>query len=205
LLIAAGIGLLAALLTAILIKHYYGNVVDEKTNINYQRVENIFKYMQIITACYIAFAHGANDVANAIGPLAAVLAVAKTGEVSMKVPIPSWLLALGGGGIVIGLILLGRKVIETIGKKITEIVPSRGFSAEFATATTVLVCSKMGLPISTTHTIVGAVIGVGFARGMGALDLRVIREIVSSWFITLPATIIFTIAAYKGIVFFMVR
>jgi len=202
--LSAGIALIAAVACAVIVKKAYGGIKDEKTNINYDRVENLFKYLQIMTACYVAFAHGANDVANAIGPLAAVIAVAKTGEVAMQVPVPLWLLAMGGGGIVIGLVVLGGRVMETIGKKITEIVPSRGFSAEFATATTVLFCSKLGLPISTTHTLVGAVIGVGFARGIGALDLRIVRNIISSWFITLPATMAVTIIAYKVIVFLAV-
>jgi len=160
------------------------------------QVERIFAYLQIGTACYVAFAHGANDVANAIGPFAAIVAVLKSGDLVMKVPVPMWVLALGGAGIVVGLGTWGYRVIETIGKKITSITPSRGFSAEFATATTVLVCSKLGLPVSTSHTLVGSVIGVGLARGMAALNLGVIRSIVNSWIITIPATAAVTVLIF---------
>ncbi len=164
------------------------------------QVEKIFAYLQVGTACYVAFAHGANDVANAIGPFAAVAAVFKSGDLVMKVPVPMWILGLGGVGIVVGLATWGYRVIETIGKKITSITPSRGFSAEFATATTVLVCSKLGLPVSTSHTLVGSVIGVGLARGMAALNLAVIRSIVNSWLITIPATAFVTV-----LVFFLLK
>ncbi|MDF1535836.1 MAG: inorganic phosphate transporter [bacterium] len=161
-----------------------------------QQVEDIFAYLQVGTACYVAFAHGANDVANAIGPFAAIVAVFKSGDLSMAVPVPMWVLGLGGVGIVVGLGTWGYKVIETIGNKITSITPSRGFSAEFATATTVLICSKMGLPVSTSHTLVGSVIGVGLARGIAALNLKVIRNIVNSWLITVPATAVVTIVIF---------
>ncbi|MFP4465899.1 MAG: inorganic phosphate transporter [Candidatus Goldiibacteriota bacterium] len=192
---------LGGITAKILIERHF-KTVNNDGELNYKKVEKIFAVLQIITACYVAFAHGANDVANAVGPLAAIITVVKTNEVMMSVAVPMWILALGGGGIVLGLIVLGTRVMETIGKKITEIVPSRGFTAEFAAATTVLICSKMGLPVSTTHTIVGAVIGVGFARGIGALNLKVIGSIVSSWFITLPAAMLFTIITYKIILFF---
>lgn len=163
------------------------------------QVEKIFAYLQIGTACYVAFAHGANDVANAIGPFAAIVAVLKNGDLAMKVPVPVWVLALGGAGIVVGLGTWGYRVIETIGKKITSITPSRGFSAEFATATTVLVCSKLGLPVSTSHTLVGSVIGVGLARGMAALNLGVIRSIVNSWIITIPAAALLTVLIFLAL------
>ncbi len=150
--------------------------------------EEIFKFLQLVTACYMAFAHGANDVANATGPVAGIIMVMKEGVVSAKAYVPGWVLFLGGIGIVVGLATWGYRVIETVGKKITDITPSRGFAAEFGCATTVLVCSKLGLPISTTHTLVGSVIGVGLARGIGALNLRVIRDIINSWIITIPFT-----------------
>jgi PiT family inorganic phosphate transporter len=140
-----------------------------------------------------------NDVANAIGPFAAIVSVFRSGDLAMKVPVPVWILALGGVGIVVGLATWGYRVIETVGKKITHITPSRGFSAQFATATTVLVCSKMGLPISTSHTLVGSVIGVGLARGIAALNLSVILSIVNSWIITIPATAIVTVVIYLGL------
>ncbi len=163
----------------------------------FEQTEGIFAYLQIITACYVAFAHGANDVANAIGPFAAIVSVFNTGGVEMKVGVPVWVLALGGAGIVIGLSTWGYKVIETIGKKITFITPSRGFSAEFATATTVLICSKLGLPVSTSHTLVGSVIGVGLAKGMAALNMKVVRNIINSWLITVPLTALLTILIYQ--------
>ena len=160
-------------------------------------VESVFRRLQIITACYMAFAHGANDVANAIGPLAAIFSIIKTRAVSMTVEVPIWILALGGAGIVIGLATWGYKIIETVGKKITELTPSRGFSAEFGAATTVLVCSKMGMPISTTHTLVGSIIGVGMARGMASLNMRVVRSIAYSWIITLPVAAVLSIIFYE--------
>jgi len=161
-----------------------------------KRTEKIFRNLQVITACYVAFAHGANDVANAVGPLAAVTSVFRGGKISPNVAVPIWVLLIGGGVIVLGLAMFGKNVIETIGRKLTEMTPSRGFSAEFGAATTVLVCSKMGLPISTTHTLVGAVIGVGMARGIATLDFRVIRNIFLSWFVTIPATALVTIIIF---------
>ncbi|MDX1623455.1 MAG: inorganic phosphate transporter [Gemmatimonadota bacterium] len=162
-------------------------------------VERLFAGLQVVTACYVAFAHGANDVANAIGPLAAVVQAAQEGVVAARAPVPIWILVLGGAGIVMGLATYGYRVIETVGHKITTMTPTRGFSAEFGAATTVLFASRLGLPISTTHTLVGSVIGVGLARGIAALDLRVIRNIVSSWIVTIPAAAVVTVLAYWGI------
>ena len=152
----------------------------------------------IVTACSMAFAHGSNDVANAIGPLAAVISIAQTGVVGAKSAIPIWVLALGGGGIVIGLATYGRRVIATVGHKITQLTPSRGFAAELAAATTIVIASGTGIPISTTHTLVGAVLGVGLARGIEAIDLRVVGRIFVSWVVTIPA------GAFLAIVFFYV-
>ncbi|MCK5796726.1 MAG: inorganic phosphate transporter, partial [Deltaproteobacteria bacterium] len=135
-------------------------------------VEAIFRPLQAATACAVAFAHGANDVANAVGPVAAVFGTLKSGAIAAKVGVPVWILLLGGVGIVLGLATYGYRVMATIGTKITEITPTRGFAAEFGAAVTILFGSKLGLPLSTTHTLVGAVVGVGVARGMGALDLR---------------------------------
>ncbi len=149
-------------------------------------VERVFAKLQIVTAAFVAFAHGANDVANAVAPVAAVVQVARYGNLPDEVPVPLWILVLGGVGIVIGLATWGYKVIATVGRKITELTPSRGFSAEFGAATTVLIASRLGMPVSTTHTLVGAVIGVGLARGLAALDLRVVGKIVNSWLVTLP-------------------
>jgi PiT family inorganic phosphate transporter len=165
-----------------------------------EKVECVFLYLQILTACYVAFAHGANDVANAIGPLAAIFAVVKTKTVAMQVEVPAWMLAAGGAAVGGGLLAFGARVMQTIGKKITEITPVRGFSAEFGAATTILMCSRLGLPVSTTHVLVGSVIGVGFMRGMGVLDLRVIRNILYSWFITLPFTLLLSMGLYTLLV-----
>ncbi|MFQ5823203.1 MAG: inorganic phosphate transporter [bacterium] len=153
----------------------------------YNAVERIFVYLQILSACFVAFAHGANDVANAIGPLSAVIAVLRTGIVALKTTVPVWVLALGGVGITFGLATWGWRVIETVGKRITELTPTRGFSAEFGAATTIVLASKLSLPISTTHTLVGAVLGVGLARGIGALNLNTVRDILVSWLVTIPA------------------
>lgn len=172
------------------------NVPFNHSTSEYQSVEKIFIYLQILSACMVAFAHGANDVANAIGPVAAVLGVIKTNSLSAQSVIPSWLLALGGGGIVIGLATWGWRVIETIGKKITELTPTRGFSAEFGAATTILLASKLGMPISTTHALVGAVLGVGMARGLQALNLQTLKEIVVSWVVTIPLCALFSIIAF---------
>ena len=155
----------------------------------YQQVEKLFIYLQILSACFVAFAHGANDVANAIGPMSAVLSVAMAGgdSIAAKAPVPLWVLALGGIGIVVGLATWGWRVMETIGRKITHLTPTRGFSAEFGAATTIVIATKLGLPISTTHTLVGAVLGVGLARGIGAVNMGTIRDVVVSWVITIPA------------------
>ena len=153
---------------------------------DYFTVEGIFRKLQIITSCYVAFSHGANDVANAIGPVAAIVPLASTGKMSPTAEIPMVLLALGGIGIAVGCMTWGRRVMRTVGGRITSLTNTRGFSVDFGAATTVLIASKLGLPISTSHTVVGAVIGVGLARGLEAVDLRVIRKIVVSWLLTLP-------------------
>ncbi|MBN8411738.1 inorganic phosphate transporter [Halomonas denitrificans] len=154
----------------------------------FEGVERVFGVLMIFTACAMAFAHGSNDVANAVGPLAAVISVVhEHGSIQGASAVPWWVLVLGGGGIVVGLVTYGHKVIATVGTGITELTPSRGFAATLAAATTVVLASGTGLPISTTHTLVGAVLGVGLARGLAALNLRVIGTIVMSWLITLPA------------------
>ena len=153
-----------------------------------------------MSACFVAFAHGANDVANAIGPLAAIVSIVNGGANALvsKTPVPVWILGLGSIGIVIGLSTWGWRVIETIGKKITELTPVRGFSAEFAAATTIVLASRLRIPISTTHTLVGGVLGVGIARGIENLNPRVVRDIFTSWIVTLPA------GAGMSIVFFLI-
>ncbi|WP_420554073.1 inorganic phosphate transporter [Neptuniibacter marinus] len=155
---------------------------------HFASVEKLFGILMMFTACAMAFAHGSNDVANAVGPLAAVVGVvAAGGEVAQKTAMPVWILLLGGAGIVAGLIMYGHKVIATVGSNITELTPSRGFAATLAAATTVVFASGTGLPISTTHTLVGAVLGVGLARGMAALNMRIVGTIFVSWVVTLPA------------------
>ncbi len=154
----------------------------------FSSVERVFAVLMIFTACAMAFAHGSNDVANAIGPLAAINSVlASGGEIGAEAAMPSWILLVGAMGIVFGLAIFGARVMATVGKKITELTPSRGFAAELGAATTVVLASSTGLPISTTHTLVGAVLGVGMARGIGSLNLRVISTIFTSWVVTLPA------------------
>jgi inorganic phosphate transporter, PiT family len=191
--IAAAAGFVAWLVGWALIR---GNARDMPYSKNLGQVEELFRHLQIITACTVAFAHGANDVANAVGPMAAVVSIIQSGAILPSVEVPLWILALGGVGIVVGLATFGYRVIETVGKKITEMNPSRGFSAEFGGAVTVLFASRLGLPVSTTHVIVGAVIGVGFARGMAALDLRVIREIAITWIVTVPAAGVVTVLCF---------
>jgi len=169
---------------------------------HFANVEKVFAILMVFTACAMAFAHGSNDVANAIGPVAAVVSIVNSGgEIGQKSDLPIWILILGGGGIVLGLLMYGRRVIATIGKNITELTPSRGFAATLAAATTVVIASGTGLPISTTHTLVGAVLGVGLARGIGALNLNVVRTIFLSWVVTLPAgalMAIFFFFTFKG-------
>ena len=170
---------------------------------HFANVERVFGVLMVVTACAMAFAHGSNDVANAIGPVAAIVGIVQSGgEIAQKSILPVWVLILGGAGIVAGLLMYGRRVMATIGKNITELTPSRGFAATLAAATTVVFASGTGLPISTTHTLVGAVLGVGLARGIGALNLTVVRTIFLSWIVTLPAGALMSILFFftlKGI------
>lgn len=154
---------------------------------HFASVEKVFGVLMIFTAAAVAFAHGSNDVANAVGPMAAVISTVTTGQVLQKSPLPPWVLLAGGGGIVIGLLTFGYRVMLTVGKRITELTPSRGFAANLSAASTVVLASFTGLPISTTHTLVGAVLGVGFARGIAAINIRVVANIFMSWIVTLPA------------------
>jgi PiT family inorganic phosphate transporter len=163
------------------------NTSQVRGDVTFDGVEKVFAVLMVFTACAMAFAHGSNDVANAVGPLAAIANVVQSGgQIAAQSTMPTWILLLGGVGIILGLAMLGYKVIETVGRNITELTPSRGFAAELAAATTVVLASGTGLPISTTHTLVGAVLGVGLARGLSAIDLSVVGRIVISWVITLP-------------------
>lgn len=196
-LLAAVIATAIAAIGAVAIRRIQPDRKIEKKQ-HFYSVERVFGVLMIITACSMAFAHGSNDVANAIGPLAAVISVADTGIVGGQSHIPFWVLLLGGIGIVVGLATYGRHVIATVGEKITQLTPSRGFAAELAAAGTIVIASGTGMPISTTHTLVGAVLGVGMARGIEAIDLRVVGRILASWIITVPA------GALLAIVFFYI-
>jgi inorganic phosphate transporter, PiT family len=193
---SAIVGVIVAVFGAYLLSRIKRDESKEK-NDRFYNVERVFAILMVFTACAMAFAHGSNDVANAVGPLAAIVNVVSTGVVGAKSVMPSWILLLGGLGIVAGLATFGFKVMATIGKKITELTPSRGFAAELGAASTVVVASYFGLPISTTHTLVGAVLGVGLARGIGALNLNVIGGIFLSWLVTLPAGAIMAIAFFS--------
>ncbi|MGI9202287.1 MAG: inorganic phosphate transporter [Woeseiaceae bacterium] len=196
-LLAIGIAVAIAVVGALFINRIQPDPKAEKHQ-HFYTVERVFGVLMIVTACGMAFAHGSNDVANAIGPLAAVISVATTGTISAKAAVPAWVLIIGGGGIVVGLATFGRHVIATVGKKITQLTPSRGFAAELAAATTIVIASGTGIPISTTHTLVGAVLGVGLARGIEAIDLRVVGRILVSWVVTIPA------GAFLSILFFFI-
>jgi PiT family inorganic phosphate transporter len=167
----------------------------KKTNLTGE--EEVFRKIQIGTSCYVALAQGANDVANAIGPLAVIYFLVKTGSVGAKVPVPVFLLFFGGIGIACGIGMAGHRVMDTIGRKITTLTNTRGFSVDFAAATTVMVASKMGLPVSTTHAAVGGVMGVGLARGIDAVNFRIIFEIILYWILTVPAAAITSIVIFK--------
>ena len=194
--IAAGFGVVAMVLGALRIRRIQPDP-NADVDFGFTNVERVFAVLMVFTACAMAFAHGSNDVANAIGPVAAVVAVVKSGgSVAQESAVPIWILLVGGGGIVAGLAIHGHRVMATIGTGITELTPSHGFAATLAAAATVVVASGTGLPISTTHTLVGAVLGVGLARGIAAINLRVVRTIFVSWIITLPA------GAFLAVVFF---
>lgn len=194
--ISAAVGLLTAIIGGIMLARVKENPASEGSSTN---VESLFAILMIFTAAAMAFAHGSNDVANAIGPLAAIVSVIGSGgEIAAKSVLPIWVLLIGGIGIVVGLATYGYKVMTTIGKKITELTPSRGFAAELGAATTVVLASAWGLPISTTHTLVGAVLGVGLARGADTLNFGVVGKIVTSWVVTLPA------GAFLSVVFFYI-
>jgi PiT family inorganic phosphate transporter len=193
--LATAVAFVVALIGAVFIQRIKPDKKAERKE-HFYTVERVFGVLMIVTACAIAFAHGSNDVANAIGPLAAIVSIAQTGEITANSALPIWVLILGGFGIVIGLATYGRHVIATVGTKITRLTPSRGFAAALAASSTIVIASGTGMPISTTHTLVGAVLGVGMARGIEAIDLRVVARIMVSWVVTIPA------GAFLAIVFF---
>lgn len=203
-LLAIVLSLGIALLGALYLHFIHTRNGEIEDHPNFSALEKIFGVLMLFTACAMAFAHGSNDVANAIGPLAAVYGIVKSGGfVLAESKIPFWVMGLGAVGIVSGLAMYGYKVIATIGSEITQLTPSRGFAAQLATASTVVIASGLGLPISTTQTLVGAVLGVGFARGIGALNLSVVRNIFMSWIITLPAGAVFAILYFHILQFFL--
>ncbi len=195
--LAVGIAVAIAIFGTLIINRIEPDPKAERKQ-HFHTVERVFAVLMVVTACGMAFAHGSNDVANAIGPLAAVISVAQSGIVGSESSLPIWVLIIGGGGIVVGLATFGVHVIATVGKKITQLTPSRGFAAELAAATTIVIASGTGIPISTTHTLVGAVLGVGLARGIEAIDLRVVGRIFVSWVVTIPA------GAILAIIFFFI-
>ncbi len=169
-----------------------------KRHDRFAQVEKYFAVLMAMTACAMVFAHGSNDVALAVGPLTLVYSlVFHSNEVINASNYPSWIILLGCIGVLAGLLMYGRKVIETVGSSITALTPSRAFAATLAAATTVVVATSTGIPVSATQTLVGAVLGVGLARGIGALNLIVIRNIFMSWIFTLPAASLLTILSYK--------
>jgi PiT family inorganic phosphate transporter len=184
--VAVIFGVVLAIIGWFLINRVHVDAAADR-DFHFASVERVFTPMMIFTACAMAFAHGSNDVANGIGPLAAVVSIVQSGgEVAQKAALPLWILVLGGAGIVVGLATMGYRVMKTIGSGITQLTPSRGYCATLAAAATVVLASRTGLPVSTTHIAVGSVIGVGLARGVGAIDLRVIGGIIVSWLVTLP-------------------
>jgi PiT family inorganic phosphate transporter len=206
-LISLGIAVVSALVARVLVGRYLDRVGDGDDPLENQleHVERIFAPLVIITSCCVAFAHGSNDVANAVGPLAAVTRIVQTNKVTMEVPVPTWILALGGGGITLGLAMYGYRVMTTVGEKITQITPSRGVAADVAATFTVLVCSRLAIPVSTTHTLVGAILGVGFARGLGAINQDVTRNIFGSWLLTVPAAAGLSVVLFLGGKFFLLE
>ena len=194
-----GISITLAIIAGVLGAIYFhsqafANKVKDQSS--FGGVEKIFSILMLLTACAMAFAHGSNDVANAIGPLAVESIVANGGDIASKTGMAPWVLPLGALGMGVGLAIMGKSVMATVGTGITELTPSRGFAAQFACAVTVVLASGTGLPISTTQTLVGAILGVGFARGIAAINLGIIRNIVASWFVTLPAGAVLSIIIY---------
>src|SRR5690606_20189563 len=196
-LLATIIGLVIAIIGKIFISRIKVDPEADRA-FHFATADKVVGVLMALTACTMASAHGSDDVAHAVGPVAAVISVASSGEISQQAPISFWVLLLGGIGIVVGLATFGKEVMKTVGEGITHLTPSRGFAAELAAATTIVVASGTGLPVSTTHTLVGAVLGVGIARGIAAINLAVVRDIFMSWIITVPA------GAVLAIIFFFI-
>ncbi len=189
-------GLVAAAVSIVLLRRIEEKHGEKPLSEQLLVVERIFVPMVIITSCSVAFAHGANDVANAVGPLAAIVEILETGSIPHKVSVDLWILGLGGVGIALGLVTFGHRVIQTVGSEITDLTPTRGVAADIGATVTVLLASKIGLPISTTHTLVGAVLGVGLARGITAINVKTVRAIFASWLLTVPFTATLTVLLF---------
>ena len=200
--VSFAVAMLLSLIAAVASKYWVRNRLDGKHTLSIgeqlDEVEKVFTPLVIVTSCSVAFAHGANDVANSVGPLAAVVEVIRTGTVQMKVGVPMWILFLGGSGIVIGLATYGYRVMRTVGSDITEITPSRGVAADIAATATVLVCTRMKLPVSTTHTLVGAIIGIGMARGLSGINRQITKKIFNSWMLTVPVAAVISMLFYTA-------
>jgi len=198
--VSFAIAMVLSLVAAVASRYWVRNRLAGKHTLSIgeqlDEVEKVFTPLVIITSCSVAFAHGANDVANSVGPLAAVVEVIRTGTVQMKVGVPMWILFLGGSGIVIGLATYGYRVMRTVGSDITEITPSRGVAADIAATATVLVCTRMKLPVSTTHTLVGAIIGIGMARGLSGINRQITKKIFNSWMLTVPVAAVISMLFY---------
>ncbi|AKI97317.1 inorganic phosphate transporter [Kosmotoga pacifica] len=193
-LLAGGVFFVLGFLLSFFLVRRYASKNEHKP---YEIVEGTFKKMQILTSCYVSFAHGANDVANAVGPLAVVYLALTTGGIGTHVEVPSWMLAIGGFGIALGVGIWGKKVMRTVGTQITTLNNTRGFSIDFAAATTVLLSSFFGMPVSTTHTVVGAVTGVGLAHGLEAVNRGVLKNILWAWFVTVPVSGVISALLFK--------
>ncbi len=190
-LVSLGIGIFATIVGYFILKRF------KKKNTEYEVVEMMFKKLQVMTSCYVSLAHGSNDVANAIGPLAAIYGIWKMHRISSTTPVPKLLLVLGGLGIAIGVAIWGHKVMKSVGEGITELTNSRGFSVDFSTATTVFLASMFGLPVSSTHIVVGSITGVGYANGFEALNLGFLKQILASWLLTVPLAAITSAVLFK--------
>jgi len=195
--VSVAASVLVSVISYFMVKRKLGNRGNDPLGRQLEAVEQVFVPMVIVSSCSVAFAHGANDVANSVGPLAAIVNILHTGVIDMKVPVPLWILTLGGAGIVMGLATYGYKVMMTVGTKITEITPSRGVAADIAASATVLACTRLSLPVSTTHTLVGAILGIGLARGLTGINRKIVGSIFGSWLFTVPA------AAFMAMIFFV--
>ncbi len=188
------IGLIVAAVLGFAAKNWMARTI---TRLEMEGAEQIFRRLQVFTACYVSLAHGANDVANAVGPVAGIYSIYRSGVILPEAEVPFFLLAGGGLFIALGVMTWGYRVIETIGHKITVLNNSRGFSVDFGTATSVLIASKLGLPVSTTHAAVGSVVGVGLAGGVAGVDFKVVGKITLYWIVTLPLAALPTVVIYK--------